>query len=593
MQYRPYERRFTIGPLASVLVPADQQSNSTDRITNAVSLASSEALNYLTEASPGNLPVPDALLRLFLHETTHHATFANSVGHALAALALCASGQAIIPEPESKSLADLPLPARDSLVLSWMETLYEPLIEGAALFAEYDLLWGESEYLSHALLHAVPLYLMREANRHGAHAMQESLARGSSQKDALNASRVGWARHINERLRTARMSEEALAQKEFLLSQPLITDLGARPYLLGYLSAKRAYLALRRQYGALRDVDLFLIFLTHYWFSDDRLNEDILSLSDAHAILVQNTLSKITEHFQDRWQEFYKQTAAHAVAMVGKLRKSGEEDKDRTFSYTDALYGLRITAHSFNVSSPQFMRHRLVLRYAMSPVDIETNSGVAEVRDAKTGKLIGQFPTVPLADDGEYAGTVELIRSYHGDQHAVVILGHTGLVAARNLKNGEWNEEGLVTAFDDLPSLDHVKAMAKAISMGSWAETWNEGWKAEMKVQIFSQAKALRDLVYLQVAFPGAREERRNRIIEAMGRDGFKAIFGSGFELRQLARYSVAFGGPGAAIESVAASEGSSVQSVMDDLISINEKALRTLNVDLFEIEDGVATSAI
>ncbi len=98
--------------------------------------------------SPGGVPLSDPALRALLHELTHHATFAGNVGIARAALATTVCGRAsMLVWPTNRE--ELVIPQRDDLVLRFHEVVYEPLIEGLAVFAEHDIRWGASPFASH------------------------------------------------------------------------------------------------------------------------------------------------------------------------------------------------------------------------------------------------------------------------------------------------------------------------------------------------------------------------------------------------------------------------------------------------------------
>jgi hypothetical protein len=118
----------------------------------------------LKNADCGDLPLSDQGLRFFLHEVTHHASFANSVGMARSALATSVCSRASIGLPP-RGRADLWLAQRDDIVLRFFEILIEPLAEGLALFAEHDIRWGESPVASHAMLHLWSLFLFMKAGR--------------------------------------------------------------------------------------------------------------------------------------------------------------------------------------------------------------------------------------------------------------------------------------------------------------------------------------------------------------------------------------------------------------------------------------------
>src|SRR6476660_3215649 len=97
---------FRLGPRTLVPLARGQASNFTDPMTNAMSLNKMDIRSMLSDAQPGNLELSDQGLRFFLHEVTHHASFAADVGNAQSALAVSVCARASIGKPPAER-ADL------------------------------------------------------------------------------------------------------------------------------------------------------------------------------------------------------------------------------------------------------------------------------------------------------------------------------------------------------------------------------------------------------------------------------------------------------------------------------------------------------
>lgn len=581
MVYESSVAVYRLGP--SSFVPSARGSIQpfVDRISNAVSIRHEDFMALVKDATPGALPLSDESMRALLHELTHHATFANNVGRAQSALAISVAARASIGVAP-KGSGDLWLGERDDLVLRYFRMLFEPLMEGLALFGEHDIRWGPLPIASHPFSHLWPLFFERECTD----AARRVLATGGP--DAKERARNEYAQSINARLANARTSEDWIDSKLLLLEQPLSGYLGGPPYLLGYLATKRAFLEWGRN-PVLRDSDLYLMMMIHHWFADEEVALLLLEPNDAHLIRVQNTLSKLLDRFQDRWSDLYK----NPLEILRSLENSFDQRKEY-FGLFEAYEGIRTACDSINAFVPKFAKHRLMVRIGFVRVNVETkNNGRAEIRDAKSGSMIFECPLVENSDIGEYPGTIELVRTYSGDITALLVIGPTGLVGVRELFSSNWNSPEVVAMFDDFPSIEHAEAAAKSCRESFFAISWTEKENQEFDTAIMKDAVKFRDHIYLQIAFPGAREGRRLELLDRLGVAGFSSVFNDSAELREIARLSLYFGGPGAAVEDVARDLDQRPADLSQFIHKVNATSRNVLGVDVFTLEDGIAIAAL
>lgn len=211
----------------------------TDPDTNALFVTDRPVPEYVAWAMRGRLPL--ALLPTVLHETTHHWCLSGCVGRALAELSLEAQ--------EAYAASPLfPLYCDETVVALWetvefARRLLEPLLEGMAMFAEFDVYPGPSPTLSGVLAMLARLFPPEP---------------GEAAEDPLAC--------LCRRLAQYRQSEAALRKKSGLLVQSFASAKGG--YLLGYVCVKSLWMQARRAAPSLRDADLFLQYLRNLVFDD-------------------------------------------------------------------------------------------------------------------------------------------------------------------------------------------------------------------------------------------------------------------------------------------------------------------------------------
>jgi hypothetical protein len=574
---------YVIGPRTFVTMERGAVGVATDPMSNIVFLGESDVQAMISNPVKGGLPLSDKALRFLLHELTHHASFAGWVGNAQSALLTSVGARASIGTPPDGP-AGLWLGQRDDLVVRSFSTLMEPLVEGLALFAEHDICWGPLQHASHALLHVWSLFIFAEAIK----AASGAFASGGA--DAIERARKAHTDAINGRLKAARTSDYWVKQKALLLGQPLLGD-GLPPYLLGYLTIKRAYLRLRHTDMQFSEPDGFLLLMVT-WFDDAKIANLLVELQDRNVVAVQKTIKHLIESFQDLWDLLYAAPEL-ASAKYPPTRLPGPGDEFTPFGLG---VGFRVAAETMNFFTPKFHKHRLVLRLGVLRADITTTgANTAIVRDARGGKQILECPATTLAPKGRYPGTIEVVRTYDGKRTAVAVLGPTGLVAVRDLFDSTWNSDDLVHLFDDLPSVEYAEAAAQAYENSFIVKSWESGGEfGPLNDHLTKEALRARDYLYPQIAFALAREDRTwDGVVSRLGKAGFRTLFEEADELEELARLSMYFGGAGALISEVSSGLNRGASDLESKLKAINSKARRELGFDLFEIEGERVISAV
>lgn len=210
-----------------------------DPDSNTVFVCDSPVREYVQWARHGRLP--RVLLPTVLHELTHHWCLSGCVGRALAELSLEAQ--------EDLAASPLfPLYADEMVLAQWdavefARALLEPLLEGMAMFAQFDVYPGSSPVLSGTLAMLARLF--------------------PPEKDETATDIIDALRH---RLIEYRLSEQALRSKSGMLVQAMNSRNGG--YLLGYLSVKNLWMQARKASPRLADADLFLLYLRNLVFDD-------------------------------------------------------------------------------------------------------------------------------------------------------------------------------------------------------------------------------------------------------------------------------------------------------------------------------------
>jgi len=215
----------------------------TNLLTNEAYLHVLDTLVDPNDVLEGRVPI--AALPALLHESSHHACLSGSVGFTLAVLDRRARRQLGSEDPA----------AAISSILKITTTLeaYRPVLEGVALFTEFDALHGDSKVMSQPLWWAVGLCV-------------EGKLRDRGDSDA-------WRGLLFGELTDSRLTGESITRRLRVLSTSL-RDPGA--YALGYLYVKTWRRWAARSHPAFRDSDFAALFVGEYFFNDYELVSRLL-----------------------------------------------------------------------------------------------------------------------------------------------------------------------------------------------------------------------------------------------------------------------------------------------------------------------------
>jgi hypothetical protein len=240
----------------------------TDAITNSALLGGFDALGYLAWLAGRSARIESALPQ-FLHEFTHHWCFDSIVGNAIAQLVLRARRNALV-FGVSERFDEI---ESDVLRAQAAELMLQPLAEGLALFAEFDITPGESRVESRTTTACLSCF-------------------GFPIKS--DSDPVGKATMVlRALLQTTRRQPAILERKAGVYAQSFECEAG---YLAGYLSVKAMWAQLASKAARLHDRDLYLAFLRSYVYDDARLALLMVDreLTDSEAC------EAITDHIYQR-----------------------------------------------------------------------------------------------------------------------------------------------------------------------------------------------------------------------------------------------------------------------------------------------------
>ena len=228
----------------------------TDAITNAALLGGFDAAAYLAWLTQRATRI-EGTLPQFLHEFTHHWCFDSLVGNAISQLVLRARRNALVFGLDKRFGAI----ESDVLRATAAELMLQPLSEGLALFAEFDITPGPSPVES-GTMSACLVCFGFPINTGG---------------DAV----ANTAMVMRALLQTTRRLPAILERKAGIYAQAFECEAG---YLAGYLSVKALWAQLASMAPALYDRDLYLGFMRSYIYDDAGLVLTILDRSqDDHA----------------------------------------------------------------------------------------------------------------------------------------------------------------------------------------------------------------------------------------------------------------------------------------------------------------------
>jgi hypothetical protein len=181
-----------------------------------------------------------------LHELTHHSSLQTLVGHSLAALAVSHTRFVGALSADADQLNGA---ARDVVRYSILNVLLRPLLEGLALFSEFDAVSGDVPVASWSSHVARRLFCFAE--------LPNAILEGNDLFSPLK-----------KKLEHIRLFPATISRKRALLRSNIFDPGG---YLLGYLLIKAIWNGLIMRQEVWKNSDLFVMFLNDYFFDDFEL----------------------------------------------------------------------------------------------------------------------------------------------------------------------------------------------------------------------------------------------------------------------------------------------------------------------------------
>lgn len=198
-----------------------------------------------------------AALPSVIHEGTHHWCFFSPVGFALSLLHYRGVGTTIeFGEDRYAHQNEICAAIQDLMRYEEASRTMAPVIEGLALFAEFDVTGSSPEVCPLPLIWANALF-------------------GGEPPDTPDLDMV--LTRVRELIADIRADESLIGRKiDVLLGS---ADAGRNPYLSGYLTVKWAWHAAAAQRSEFASADVFLVFLRNYIFCDPELVRLLLGTS--------------------------------------------------------------------------------------------------------------------------------------------------------------------------------------------------------------------------------------------------------------------------------------------------------------------------
>lgn len=551
----------------------------TDITSNAVFLTDIDPLQSLDELREGRLDLK--FLPGILHECTHHSTFYMSVGCAMSALwASSISTQFLNLGSKFPTMA-----ARDLAIIRTAYTLFQPMLEGLALFAEHDLLVGDSPLVSRVSEHAAPLFVKGR--------LGEILGiQDEKIIEAITSARNSdvMMKAYSQLLRQARCDQSWIEQKAKLLSQSVKEP---PRYLMGYLAVKGMYYELMNRAPELADPELFLYVMLEFIFNDHDLTRLLLRWYNTpeeeldNYLIIGQDLNEFLEYFQNRLDYLYANTIKVIEVATKPYLQSNDVRWHKFPPDIEMLLGLRTFHPSINIAWPRlFNRHRLHFRFSFKEVLISvSDNGDVSIQDINGENEIYRTQAVKNSQRGTFIGSIEAIRLSDLATTVVCVLAGDGLVAVFDCSSGKWNVPNICEALDDLVSGVAIEGAMNAFSQKQKEIASYDELQAMMD-DYAGQADEAVNLLYPQLACNGWVLEPRMRFMEALENQGFASLFDSPSILNRAAELSL-LAGVGATTDSIANYLGMTLDNLLHEVSEINRVIREKTGFEPFQISNN------
>jgi len=469
----------------------------------------------------------DDLIWPVLHELTHHSSLHTPVGNSLGALTVSHTSVIGATAADADRLDG---PARDMIRLAAANSFLRPLLEGLALFAEFDAVSGDVPNASWSSQVAARLFCLPE--------MSKALLAG---KDVLSP--------LKTKLEALRLSPSMISRKRALLRRDLFDPDG---YLLGYLLIKMIWVDLTMRQDIWRNTDMFLMFLNDYLFNNFELAYLLVHPTEQS---IEDELKNLDAYLHNRVvalgrnsAEFGKQfTRYHLVQNSSRPTYQGYS---KSLEERLRVEWTRRTLRGLHWQTPEFCSTRGIPRILAAPAVVSIDRAGNFVARFQDGSPPLRGPALeagrPASGEATEAdGSVEavVLLPQHGRRDMRVLLCvflDKDLIATFDPATGDFNDADDATACDAMTSYLAIESFAVMVEDERWLP---EGSTGEVILASYSGEAATRRMLNLWGPFaliPDVGKEGRPGVIEALERGGFKiALSLDESSLRKVAHMSL------------------------------------------------------
>lgn len=453
--------------------------------------------------------VPVFALSHFLHEVTHHTCLKSPVGSAMAVLDQWTLDQARSSDPAAQALAQS-YQLRSSALLM----MYRPLLEGLALFTEFDAMPGPSAVISMPMFFASRVF-----------ALEEAQARDLER--TFDATIMLLVHH--------RASGEVVDRKASLLSSPFVSTDG---YLAGYLLMKCFSTWAGMITPAFGDTDFTLSYAIHHFFDDYALAELLLAPSAPDhrdvAELVTYTASRLRSLFsQDDLLNRANPFEAQMLDDSGKPETFGSAtvtfpppalDNDiETVTRARRILGTAMGALSPSASAN--LARRSLLHLSSIPVTVKVRAarpdGTQNFQAWHGNQPLVAGPSrIALGNGDSVHGSIDIF--FHAGLSALgITVSVRGEIIWQDVAASADKEETLNQWLTDLvierKRVQDESAAAATEIDASLSADW-----ASKRTAVLNSLLSFRDETYADLGLPWLPESRRPDFITSARRRGFR-----------------------------------------------------------------------
>jgi hypothetical protein len=373
-----------------------------DMISNQTAIADFRIRDHVN-AMRSNKSFPLAGLPAFVHECTHHWCFESAVGLSLALIWVETWRDFIVWNQDDVGSANtLKLGKSRLFRYELISLLLRPILEGLALFAEFDAFPGDAKFTSTPMLWAWLLY-------------------SETKKD--------FQAELEQILTASRLTSSVADRKVNVLAKALsVSDTDG--YLAGYLSVKTTSFVILESSSKFVDSDFFLSYVREYFFEDPELVSTILTEPEdewkwAEGVIhyFKNKIKSLAEGVNEGVLEEFEQTLSNPKCDPVMTRL------DDGFSVEGEVLGSPLFKNSPAVQPARKQLHRAL-------ADVIKNvgkPGFEWLEDSSVAMLIRRH----LMCLGSYPTRVRINEFRH-----VVIYDEQGPILAGESKAGFDPQEG-------------------------------------------------------------------------------------------------------------------------------------------------------